>query len=1034
MSEVKIKFPDPLDNLLKGSTYAGPVNDFNAAVSTILHANQMPFFPNYTDHGCDHVQKVLETELRLIPKDVWNANLFSEADAAVLICATLLHDLAMHLSENGFLELIKEDTVYHPLPWFNAQQGSRQPDEPWHLLWHEFVAEARCFSDRDLNAIFGSPVLNEPHWTVQELPEDRSKWTQMDHLLVGEFIRRHHPRLAHEIAVYGFPGTTKDVFPTLKDTLGALVDVCGGVARSHGLPLRVLVDYFVYKFPNDSRQQNSVAIYHAALLRIADYLQMDAERAPPILLQLRRPQPPPSIDEWNKHKGVDNISFEHPRNPYGINIHLNSGHSWHTHLQLQELIEGLQEEMDISTAVLSEMFGRLDPNGLSLVRLAKTRVYSNINEPSLLNELPYVPENSLVTADPRLLTLLVEPLYGAVPQIGIRELMQNAIDAVRECECFMENHADTLDSAKIFFADQDSDVLVDIEEQTDGRFVLTVTDKGIGMSKATIMDYFLRAGASFRNSKVWLGEFTDEQGESKVLRSGRFGIGVFAAFLLGDSIDVWTRNIKAPPDGGYQFKVTKETELVEIKCYREYLPVGTLIKVYLTVDNAKKLQLIYNIDETKKSEMEYYQAGGESWDWYALQKPSVARRLRLCNGDEIEFEQKFSAPLLNQRNLPPNWHRIKPQGYPAIFWTYCSDYTKIACNGLRIAEYDDNYLSRTDYYWQNQGDNLYMETPCLAVYDPDVQLPLTIRRDFLIQDFVPFDDMLSDDVLLDYLAYSLVTAPSNHLWELCDKPSPYLQKYPLHKPVGPIRFVYEENYFMERPLFCSATGTAPLDPWLFAIAAHKRLLISGEIAISSVNDQSWEKIDLVLKNTLALHSTFTGERVHYSEYKKFYRSALSKLIEHPWEKRGFNKPYEVSILLSRSQKDPFEIDVSKHFKWLKDTEANIIYKFQSDNWTGSTEHLEKILSAYNWPDINELGIKLPPALPFVMEVVFDEPLKVVKKSRLAKQWEKYIGATLIPFDPEERKALIERVEKKKKIGTYIKNWRKLKEDKKYIKR
>ena len=36
------------------------------------------------------------------------------------------------------------------------------------------------------------------------------------------------------------------------------------------------------------------------------------------------------------------------------------------------------------------------------------------------------------TCDSRLLTLLVEPLYGAKPEFGIRELLQNAIDAVRE--------------------------------------------------------------------------------------------------------------------------------------------------------------------------------------------------------------------------------------------------------------------------------------------------------------------------------------------------------------------------------------------------------------------------------------------------------------------------------------------------------------------------------------------------------------------------------------------------------------------------
>lgn len=35
---------------------------------------------------------------------------------------------------------------------------------------------------------------------------DPGDWTARQHLYIGEFIRRHHARMAHEIALCGVPG------------------------------------------------------------------------------------------------------------------------------------------------------------------------------------------------------------------------------------------------------------------------------------------------------------------------------------------------------------------------------------------------------------------------------------------------------------------------------------------------------------------------------------------------------------------------------------------------------------------------------------------------------------------------------------------------------------------------------------------------------------------------------------------------------------------------------------------------------------
>ena len=156
----------------------------------------------------------------------------------------------------------------------------------------------------------------------------------------------------------------------------------------------------------------------------------------------------------------------------------------------------------------------------------------------------YVPERiELTVARPDLLKLLVGPLYGNMPSVGVRELLQNSVDAVRERQSLQRRHPE-LDSTALI--DQGHDVEISLTEDSPlGPFWLTVSDRGSGMSVEIIRDYFLTAGASFRNSDAWKREFeTDDHPRSQVLRSGRFGVGMLAAFLLGSRIQVATRHIR----------------------------------------------------------------------------------------------------------------------------------------------------------------------------------------------------------------------------------------------------------------------------------------------------------------------------------------------------------------------------------------------------------------------------------------------------------------------------------------------------------
>ena len=152
----------------------------------------------------------MKSQLELIPRPVWDESqkdsdprLLCDADAAVLIGATILHDIAMHLTTAGFLSLVGKDTRFHALPWFNESHEGHSADRPWAELWADYIREARRFSDRELTNIIGEESART--WKLDKLPEDPGRWELNHRLVIGEFIRRHHARLAHEVAIYGFP-------------------------------------------------------------------------------------------------------------------------------------------------------------------------------------------------------------------------------------------------------------------------------------------------------------------------------------------------------------------------------------------------------------------------------------------------------------------------------------------------------------------------------------------------------------------------------------------------------------------------------------------------------------------------------------------------------------------------------------------------------------------------------------------------------------------------------------------------------------
>ena len=105
--------------------------------------------------------------------------------------------------------------------------------------------------------------------------------------------------------------------------------------------------------------------------------------------------------------------------------------------------------------------------------------------------------------------------------------MQNAVDACNARKYIAESRGEE------YFPLVKIDIAEDAANKT---CIMKITDNGIGMDEDILLNYFLKAGSSFRKSTIWQKTFLDDEGHAQVQRSGKFGIGVLAAFLLGVKI------------------------------------------------------------------------------------------------------------------------------------------------------------------------------------------------------------------------------------------------------------------------------------------------------------------------------------------------------------------------------------------------------------------------------------------------------------------------------------------------------------------
>jgi molecular chaperone HtpG len=702
--------PNKFLNILSNS----PANysivlDVITSFQPIFEDNKLFFFEEYTDHGIKHIESVLMSAEFLISDESFKN--ITANEITILILSIILHDLGMHIEHATFCSMLKGD--------YDKFIINNLDNRTWAELWDDYLSEVKRFSSNQKKNIFGKEDIT---FNVSNLL-NKDLLTGYEKKLIGEFIRRYHSRLAHEIAFGGLIGNeVKNEFGNdkLDETYRQL---SGILARSHGMEIRKTFSYLEEIAHSSWRNPHDInIIFLMVLLRISDYIQIDKNRTNKYLLKLKTFNSPISLKEHQTHLEISSISFNQPDNE---RIYVScSPTTSEMYIKIKSLLEDIQKELDISWATLGEVYGFI-PNHKPSIKFR--RISSNLTDRSYLEKLKYIPKKVSFQVDNNLSKLLVAPLYGNNPKFGVRELLQNSIDACTELK-------------EIYYKKDYNQfipkVIVSIKRIDDKFSLFEIKDNGKGMSKSEIINYFLNVGTSFRKSVFWKKEFIDDQGKTRINRNGKFGIGVLASFLLGDEIEVKTKYYSE--NFTYQFVAKIDTEFIEVKRNKNTQDFGTEISIKIDEDIRDIL-----LEKTKMN-----------WtNWFIYDEPL------------IEFYVDDKLLEVKRQYDVDSFYSFATEEFEKIKWkyfyeknSYGKSYTNLlACNGIIITK--DLNSSKT--YFDYPDDEKYVYTyfrghvvtqkPSIIVTDKEGIFPLKLDRNDIDTNYFPFDDKLLSEVSKKYI-------------------------------------------------------------------------------------------------------------------------------------------------------------------------------------------------------------------------------------------------------------------------------------------
>lgn len=416
--------------------------------------------PDFTDHTVEHMDHLFAlTEKALTPDEITKLN---ESEAFILACSYYLHDLGMTL-----------------------------------------------------------PVIPDVQEKLIERAGLGATGVEPSDAEFATLIRRYHPDLAKTYAVEPIPVPGKPFLfdEPVRNNYGAAI---GKVSASHGSSLTRLDEDFGRDGTVPIGTSQADLGYLACVLRVVDYMDITARRAPSLVFKLRDIRDRTSIEHWKAQARVADPIRDKNYLKYSSGSPISHTDAWWL---FYDLVSGLAAEIQ---SVAMYLANRTD----SRDRFSLHGVVGSESPMSLARYI-FMPDGHLpidVRVRPasmeQVITLLGgESLYGRDKLAPLRELIQNARDAI-----YARAHVS-----------EDFTVGNGMVELCLENNHLCVKDNGIGMSEEVIYEHLLGLGSSY-----WSSASEKEIGLDPVHQAGRFGIGFVSAFMFADEVHVETRRDDKP--------------------------------------------------------------------------------------------------------------------------------------------------------------------------------------------------------------------------------------------------------------------------------------------------------------------------------------------------------------------------------------------------------------------------------------------------------------------------------------------------------
>ncbi|MBO4829203.1 MAG: ATP-binding protein [Fibrobacter sp.] len=340
-----------------------------------------------------------------------------------------------------------------------------------------------------------------------------------------ETIRKNHSQNAKGLPLKQLSSDSTFIIENvvLRKEYGPLI---GEISASHGVSVENLENIFTTNIKGSIGEYlnewkiNTIKI--ACILRVADAIHITSDRTPYILWAAN------SFNEESSRHWIFQSKMNKPVIDNGrlvftssSSFTINERESWWLCYDVLKMIN--QELLDVDALFCKHNIGSLS-----------VWCVKNIDNPKALSTqitvdgwVPVDSKMKVTNVSGLIKSLGGESLYGKNDFIPLRELIQNASDAIR--------------ARRLLDGNEDSwgDIHIRVEKNSDETLV-EIEDNGIGMSDNVLTGPFLDFGTSFWHSELMRSELPGL--ENRDFKStGHFGIGFFSVFMWGDIVSITTR-------------------------------------------------------------------------------------------------------------------------------------------------------------------------------------------------------------------------------------------------------------------------------------------------------------------------------------------------------------------------------------------------------------------------------------------------------------------------------------------------------------